>query len=116
MAFISLFICSLAGVHQVPLHRALHLQDMDTDIKEWLAGQLNGTKSDRSKVLALGRALSMNDSTMDICMRVGNPTGFLLDEYSSNNDGEASMDALITALSNCGLDDVSDELLSLMNR
>ena len=99
----------------MPMHRALKLQDMDTDIKEWLAGQLNGTKSDRSKVLALGRALNMDDSTMSICMRVGNPTGFLLNEYNSNNDDEATMDDLIAALNNCGFDDVSNQLLSLMN-
>lgn len=99
----------------MPMHRGLRLQDMDTDIKEWLAGQLNGTRSDRSKVLALGRALRIDDSTMEISKRVGNPLGFLLDEYSSSNEDEANVDSLISALNRCGLDDVSNHLLSLIN-
>ena len=89
---------------------------MDTDIKEWLSGQLNGTKSDRSKIIRLGKALHVDDSTMGICMRVGNPLGFLLEEYSNHNEDDASVDDLITAMNKCGLDDVSNHLLSLMNR
>ena len=109
-------IISLAGVHQVPMHRALQIQEMDTEIKEWLSGQLNGTKSDRSKIIQLGKALHMDDSTMGVCMRVGNPLGFLLNEYSNQNEDEANVDNLITAMNKCGLDDVSNHLLSLMNR
>lgn len=105
-----------AGVHQVPMHRALQIHEMDTEIKEWLSGELNGTKSDRSKVIQLGKALRMDDSTMGICMRVSNPVGFLLNEYSNQNEDEANVDNLITAMNKCGLDDVSNHLLSLMNR
>ena len=88
---------------------------MDTDIKEWLSGQLNGTKSDRSKIIRLGKALCVDDSTMRICMRIGNPLGFLLEEYSSHNEDVASVDDLIAAMNECGLDDASSHLLSLMN-
>ena len=98
------------------MHRALPIQEMDTDIREWLSGQLNGSKSDRSKIVRLGRALHMDDSTMGSCMRVGNPLGFLLEEYSSHNKDKANVNNLITAMNKCGLDDVSDHLLSLMNR
>ena len=98
------------------MHRALPIQEMDTDIREWLSGQLNGTKTDRSRIVRLGKVLRMDDSTMGICMRVGNPLGFLLEEYSNHNEDEANVDNLITAMNKCGLDDVSNHLLSLMNR
>ena len=49
-------------------------------------------------------------------MRLGNPLGFLLEEYSSHSEDDASVDNLITAMNKCGLDDVSNYLLSLMNR
>ena len=88
---------------------------MDTDIKEWLSGQLNGTKSDRSKIIRLGKALHVDDSTMGTCMRIGNPLGFLLEEYSNHSEDDTSVDNLITAMNKCGLDDVSNHLLSLMN-
>lgn len=111
-----MYVLFTAGVYQVPIHQATRIEEMDTDIKEWLSGQLNGTKSDRSKIIKLGKALHVDDSTMGICMRVGNPLGYLLNEYSNNNEDEASVDNLITAMNNCGLDDVSNHLLSLMNR
>ena len=53
---------------------------------------------------------------MGICMRVSNPLGFLLNEYSEQNEDEANVDNLIAAMNKCGLDDVSNHLLSLMNR
>ena len=98
------------------MQRALKIQEMDVEIKEWLSAQLNGTKSDRSKLIKLGKALHMDDSTMGTCMRVGNPLGFLLEEYSNSNEDEASVDNLIAAMNECGLDDVSNHLLSLLNR
>jgi len=101
-------------VFEVPTHRGLHIQSLDPDIKEWLAGKLNGTKADRSKVIALGRALEVDGPTMSMCMRAGNPTGLLLEEYSSQND-EATVDNLVTALNSCGLNDVSNHLISQMN-
>ena len=93
----------------------MRIEDIDTEIKEWLSGQLNGTKSDRSKVIKLGKALHMDDSTMGVCMRVSNPLGFLLNEFSNQNEDEANVDSLISAMNKCGLDDVSNHLLSLMN-
>jgi len=86
---------------------------MDLNIKEWLAGELNGSRADRSKVIALGKALDIDGATMSMCMRAGNPTGLLLDEYSSQHD-QATVDNLISALNSCGLDDVSNHLLSQM--
>ena len=93
------------------MHQGLQIQELDTEIKEWLSGQLNG---DQSKIIKLGKALNMDDSTMETCMRVGNPLGFLLEEYSNSNEDEASVDNLIAAMNECGLDDVSNHLLSLM--
>ena len=61
------------------------------------------------------KALHIDDSTMEICMRIGNPLGFLLEEYSNHNEDVVSVDDLITAMNKCGLDDVSSPLLSLMN-
>jgi len=86
---------------------------MDPDIKEWLAGELNGSKADRSRVVALGKALDIDGATMSMCMRAGNPTGLLLNEYSNQHD-QATVDDLMSALNSCGLNDVSNHLLSRM--
>lgn len=86
-------------------HRLSHLS---YECRELLAAHLNGNPPERNTFRSFCRALGVEKRLLQASLRSGNPTAYLIQQYSE--EPEATMQRLEQALSQIGKSNVFDEL------
>ena len=82
--------------------------------REFLAARLNGTPRDRNTFNNFCEALGVEQRLVQVSVRSGNPTAYLIQEYSERP--EATFDRLERALTNIGQSDLFEQLQAVDSR
>ena len=101
----------LKGSGPGPVHRLSRLSYAG---RQFLAERLNGTPQDRNTFNNFCEALGVEQRLVQVSKRSGNPTGYLMQEYSERP--EATFDRLERALSDIGQRDLFEQLQAVDSR